>query len=114
MVPGKYNMLCPQGATFTKQLTYSIDDVPVNLTGYTARMQVRETHASAIVIVELTTENSLISLGGSLGTINLTIPATTTEDFLAKDYVYDLELVSGGNVYRIIEGKFTVTPEVTR
>jgi hypothetical protein len=33
---------------------------------------------------------------------------------LAKDYVYDLELVSGGNVYRIIEGKFTVTPEVTR
>jgi hypothetical protein len=114
MVPGKYNMVCPQGATFVKQLTYSIDDVPVNLTGYTARMQVRETHSSTTIVVELTTENTLITLGGSLGTINLTIPATTTEDILAKDYVYDLELVSGGNVYRIIEGKFIVTPEVTR
>lgn len=114
MVPGKYNMVCPQGATFTKQLTYTIDDVPVNLTGYTARMQVRDTHSSTAIVVELTTENTRISLGGSLGTIMLTIPASVTTDIAAKEYVYDLELVSGTNVYRIVEGKFLVTPEVTR
>lgn len=114
MVPGKYNMVCPQGATFTKQMTYNIDDVPVNLTGYTARMQVRENHASATVIVELTTENTRITLGGALGTILLTIPASITEDLVPKEYVYDLELISGTNVYRLVEGKFLVTPEVTR
>lgn len=114
MVPGKYNIICPQGATFVKQLTYTIDDVPVNLTGYTARMQVRESHSSAVIIVELTTENGRISLGGSAGTVNLLIDAITTAGIDDKEYVYDLELISGGNVYRIIEGKFIVTPEVTR
>lgn len=114
MVPGKYNMVCPQGSTFIKQLTYAIDGVPVNLTGYTAKMQVRESHASPVVIVDLTTENSGITLGGSLGTITLTISAAVTEALVSKEYVYDLELISGANVYRLVEGKFLVTPEVTR
>jgi molybdopterin-binding protein len=114
MVPGRYDMVCPQGSTFTKQLTYTIDDVPVNLTGYTARMQVREKHESKTFVVELTTENGRITLGGSLGTIDLEIPASATTAIIAKDYVYDLEVVAGSNVYRLIEGKFIVTPEVTR
>jgi hypothetical protein len=114
MTPGKYNMICPQGATFAKQLTYAIDDVPVDLTSYTARMQVREKHTSKTVIVSLTTENSGIALGDDEGTIDLYISDETTTTITAKDYVYDLELVSGGEVYRLLEGKFIVTPEVTR
>lgn len=115
MTPGKYNMLCPQGATFFKQITYTIDDVPVNLTGYIARMQVRETYSSPNFIVELTTENGGIALGAALGTIELVIDSADTTLFLPREYVYDLELVSGGGeVYRLIEGKFVVTPEVTR
>jgi len=114
MTPGKYNMICPQGSTFAKQLTYAIDGDPVDLTTYTARMQVREKHTSKIAVVSLTTENGGIVLGDDEGTINLYIPDEETSTISAKNYVYDLELVSSGEVYRILEGKFVVTPEVTR
>lgn len=114
MLPGKYNMVCPQGATFSKQLTYTIDSVPVDLTTYTARMQVREKYTSKTAIVNLTTENGGIVLGGTLGTIDLYIADEVTQLFIAKEYVYDLELVSATEVYRLIQGKFIVTPEVTR
>lgn len=107
-------MLCPQGSTFSKQLAYTIDNNPVNLTGYTARMQVREKHTSVNTVVNINTSNGGIVLGGVSGTIQLNISSTTTALILAKDYVYDLELVSGGNVYRLVEGKFIVTAEVTR
>jgi hypothetical protein len=114
MIPGKYNMVCPQGSTFNKQLTYSINDVVVNLTGYTARMQVREKHTSTALQLSLTTENGGILLGGALGTITVKTTATATGALIAKDYVYDLEILSGSTVTRIIEGKFIVTPEVTK
>jgi len=114
MTPGKYNMICPQGATFAKQLTYAIDGDPVDLTTYTARMQVREKHTSKTAVVSLTTENGGIALGDDEGTIDLYIADENTANISAKDYVYDLELISSGEVYRLLEGKFIVTPEVTR
>lgn len=114
MTPGKYNMICPQGATFAKQLTYRIDDIPVDLTGWTARMQVREKHTSKTATISINTENGGISLGDSAGTIDLYISDSDTSTISAKDYVYDIELISGAEVYRLLEGKFIVTPEVTR
>lgn len=114
MIPGKYNMVCPQGSTFSQQLTYTIDDVAVDLTGYTARMKVKEKHTSTTTKLDLTTENGRIVLGDALGTIDLTVSAGDTAAITAKEYVYDLELVSSSNIVtRIIEGKFIVTPEVT-
>lgn len=114
MTPGKYNMICPQGATFTKRLTWTIGDVPVDLTGYTARMQARISYSTKCdPLFNLTTENSGISLDDE-GNIDLLISADDTSTFPAKEYVYDLELVSNLDVYRIVEGKFIVTPEVTR
>ena len=114
MIPGKYNMVCPQGSTFNQVLTYSINSVLVNLTGYTARMQVRERYSSSVKQLDLTTLNGGIVLGGALGTITINATATQTAAIIAKEYVYDLELVSGSTVKRIIEGKFIVTPEVTK
>lgn len=114
MIPGKYNMVCPQGSTFMQQLTYSINDVPVDLTTYTARMQVREKYTSKTSIIDLNTENGGITLGGASGTIDIYISSSVTELIVAKDYVYDLELISSSIVTRLIEGKFSITPEVTR
>jgi len=51
-------MICPQGATFSKRLTWSINDVPVDLTGYTAKMQARDSYgAICTAVVDITTEN---------------------------------------------------------
>lgn len=112
MGTAKYNMICAQGATFTKRLTWSINDVAVDLTGYTSRMQARDKHGGSCLVVDLTTENGGITLDDD-GNIDLLIDSGVTELIKAKDYVYDLELDSGSEVYRIIEGKFIVTPEVT-
>lgn len=110
---GTYNILADQGATFTRTLTY-LDNAgaPVNLTGYTAKMQVRPTIGSSTVLVELSTANGRITLGGALGTIALNAPASAM-GFEAGTYVYDLEITSGANTTRIIMGSFTNRPEVT-
>lgn len=115
MRPGKYNFVCPQGTTFAKQLSYLIDSVPVDLTGYTARMQVREKPSSPVKILDLNTQNGGIELGGPSGSISINVSASTTESIVPKTYVYDLEIVSSENfVIRLIEGQFIVSPEVTR
>jgi hypothetical protein len=113
MKPGKYNFVCPQGSTFSKTLTWTIDNNPVNLQGYSARMQVRQKYSSKVANVDINTENGGISLDDK-GNINLFISALETENIYAREYLYDLELVIGSEVTRIIEGKFIVTPEVTR
>ena len=107
-------MICPQGATFTQRLTWTIDDVPVNLFGYTARMQAKPSYTTKCSpILNITTENGGISVDDE-GNIDLLIEASETENFIPKEYVYDLELMTGSEVYRLVEGKFIVTPEVTK
>jgi len=114
MIPGKYNIVCPQGSTYVQQFTYAINNEPVDLTGYSARMQVREKYISKTAIISLDSTDGIV-LGGEAGTIDVEISSIVTELVPAKDYVYDLELVSSGNVVtRLIEGKFIVTPEVTK
>jgi hypothetical protein len=115
MNPGLVNLVCPQGATFQKVLTYKIGRSPVNITGWTARMQVRENYESDSILLDITTANNGITLGGVTGTVTLNASSATTSGFRAGVYVYDLELISAnGTVIRLIEGRFTVTPEVTR
>jgi hypothetical protein len=78
-------------------------------------MQVRSTAASSTIVLELTTANSRITLGGTAGTVDLLVAANVTAALTPGLYVYDLELVSGGGeVTRLIEGNFNVKAEVTR
>ena len=108
--------LCiPQGATFSRVIKWKADGSLVNLTGYIARAQIRPTAASATTTLSLTTENTRIALGGTAGTITLSISATDTAALTAGRYVYDLELVSaGGIVTRLLQGIVTVSANVTR
>ena len=75
MTPGRYNFTCPQGTTLRTILTYKLDETPVDITGYSARLQVRETYESDEYIIELTNTNGGITLGGSAGTISSSIKA---------------------------------------
>jgi len=116
MPAGIYNIVCEQGATFRRELVWrDSSEQPVNLQGYTARMQVRPNIKSAIVLVDLTTENARLVLDAADGKVTMTLSATTTATFTPKQYVYDLELVAGNEeVTRLLQGTFTVVPEVTR
>jgi hypothetical protein len=115
--PARYDMTIFQGADFERVLTWSLGEpaVLVNLTGYSARMQLRTYKGSPDVIAELTTDNGSIVLGGAAGTINLDLPATQTEELTPNQYAYDLEVIApSGFVTRLIEGFVNVDPEVTR
>lgn len=112
----RYDLEIKQGATLSLTATWKDSTgTAVNLTGYTARMQVRATYDSSSTILSLTS-GSGITLGGSAGTIAITASATTTAALSAPwSGVWDLELVSGGGeVTRLLEGAATVSPEVTR
>jgi LEA14-like dessication related protein len=115
-IAGTYNITCQQGATLKRTITWrNPNKTPINVTGYTARMHVRSTVDASTTALELTTENSRITLGGALGTVTLNVNATTTANLTPAIYVYDLELISGGGeVNRVIEGNFVVKAEVTR
>lgn len=88
---------------------------PVDLAGYTARMQIREKLDSSTVIKELTTENSGITVSNTGKYIQIDITATDTAAFTFSSAVYSLELISsGGKVTQLANGTLTLVKEVTR
>lgn len=106
-----------QGATLRKRFVWRSGPLaaPVDLTGYSARMQIRSSAASATVLASLTTADASITLGGTAGTIDLHITAAQTAAFTWTTGVWDLELESPtGDVRRLLSGTAEVTPEVTR
>lgn len=116
-VAGQYNIVADQGATFTRTVTWlDANSQPVDLTGYSARMQVRQRYVSTSTVLSLTsTPAAGITLGTTNGQITIQVSATSTAAVAAGEYRYDLELVSGsGVVTRLLMGSFTVRAEVTR
>jgi hypothetical protein len=112
---GFYNITAEQGATLSRTITWrDTNGQPINLTNYTARMQVRSDYESTTVILDFTTQNGAITLGGVLGTITITASAEAMSAVSSGSYVYDLELVFGSVVTRLIQGTFAVNVEVTR
>lgn len=116
MTAGIYNATIDQGATWSVTITYENPaGTPVNLTGYTAAMQIRQQYSSDVADLTLTTANGGISITGATGKVVVNMTAAQTRDLEEGYYVYDLELTStGGIVTRLIQGQFTVAPEVTR
>ena len=107
---GNYDIVIEQGATFSLAITVT----GIDLTTYTARGQGRTTHASADKAFTLSTAIAY-SLPNSTITVSLTATQTTALTGPSNG-VYDVEYVSssGTVVTRILEGTYTITPEVTR
>ena len=114
MTAGIYNFTIDQGSTWTLQLVYNDPQgAPINLTGYTAKMQVRRKFDSATAVLTLSTSNGGISITGNTGTINLIATDEQTGVIEGGLYVYDLELENGGAITRLIQGQVTISPQVT-
>jgi len=111
---GSYDFTIEQGATFNLLMTWKIDNIAVNLSGYTARLQARIDVDEVDTILSLTT-GSGITLGGAAGTITLDQSASQTAVLPKGEYVYDLELQSSsGVVTRLLQGELNISAEVTR
>jgi hypothetical protein len=89
-------------------------NTPVDLAGYTARMQIRGSLDSANVIQELTTANGGVILDNTLKTITILLTATQTAALTFNSAVYSLELVTTADVYTFCTGSLTLVKEITR
>jgi len=110
---GVYNIKADQGSTFSFTFTVKTNGVVWDLSSYSARMQVRASAQSTTKVLDLVSTTN-ISLT-SLGVVTITVNATNMANVVSGNYVYDIEIESGsGIVTRLLQGKFVVTPEVTR
>jgi hypothetical protein len=107
---GNYNIVAEQGATFNFNFRVETDDVPWNLTGYSFAMQVRRSGSANTTLLNITSATL-----SALGQVSVTVSAATMNTIPAGRWVYDIELTSsGGEVTRILQGRFIVSSQVTR
>jgi|TARA_B110000259_G_C13910429_1_gene360673 hypothetical protein len=111
MAAGTYNFTIEQGATFTRLLTLKENESVMNLAGYSAASQLRQTHDTSTVSGTITASVT----NASAGQLTLSMTSSATGAMEEGMYVYDVEITaSSGAVTRILQGKVTLTPQVTR
>lgn len=130
----KHNIDIRQGETFSFVYTYKDSaGSPINLTGFTGRMSVKRDRRSTNSVFFSTGSDAIggtMTLGGSAGTITLTMTAAQTDamdltDWWSRDepelplnpsrcYLYDLEIVSAaGAVTRVLQGEIKLWRSIT-
>jgi hypothetical protein len=125
MAAGKYSFTVEQGSTFERQLTYQDSNgVPIDLTSYSARMQIRPSPGSPTLYLTLSSslrpDGTGLNMNGltgvnptTSGTIGIVISAATSSLLTFDEAAYDLEIYSASYASRIIEGKVKLSKEVT-
>lgn len=133
MAAGKYSFIIEQGATLNLELQYK-DSVgePISLAGYEGAMQIRSNYSgSGTTYLTLTSSlgdvynfnssSAFLSFSGSNGTTSVTSGSigiyagwATTQDltFTGNAY-YDIELTSGSEKIRLLEGQVQLSKQVT-
>lgn len=134
MSAGKYSFTIEQGATLDFEIQYKDSNGnPIDLTGYTGAMQIRSnysgsgttylTFTSSLADLTPTKTSSSIFLcfAGSnqikpatSGSIGIYAGWTATEGLSFTDQAYyDLEITSGSIRTRILEGRVSLSKQVT-
>jgi len=126
MAAGKYNFIVEQGATTDFEIQWNDSNgQPVDLSYYTARMQIRSNYGSTGTLYlslssTLDADGTGLNLSGSnsakpptSGSIGLIISAEKSDTFTFGEALYDLELVSGSYVTRLLEGRIKLKQNVT-
>lgn len=120
VTPASINFSLYQGATFSEPVTLKDSSgTPLDLTGYSARLQARREISDTTPVFSLDSTTGGIVLGGTAGTITLSMPAAATAalpvDWDGEYWVHDLLLTDGsGNVQRTYQGVIIASPGVTR
>ena len=127
MAAGKYNFIIEQGATLNLNVQWKDEnDDPISLEGCHARMQIRPEIHSSTVVLSLTSSyfdscGTGLNLSGSdgitpvqSGSIGILISAQSSSMLDFGDAYYDLEVVNGCEVTRLLEGKVKLSKNVTK
>lgn len=112
ILPAAVNYTLLQGDTWLPgTITADIGGTPIDLSGYTAKMEIRP-NLSGDPIKTLT-NGAGITLS-ALGVITITMTAAETNAIPAGEYLYDLQMTSGVGVVRTYSsGTITITTDIT-
>ena len=131
MAAGIYNFIIEQGTTVQFRIDYKdSNNQPVDLSGYTGRMQIRNAPKGNVLYANLSTVTGSCGTGLnftpeingvtqplSSGSIEIVISAASSSAFNFDQAYYDLELVTSDltceYVSRILQGKVKLSKEVT-
>jgi hypothetical protein len=107
-----------QGADFNRVYTCTDPDtgVVINLTGWTAKAQIRSFKLAATVLHEMTSAAGTILLGSD-GKVTFKIPGATSAawTWIAAEAVKDCLLTGPtGQLIRLVDGEVQVSPSTTR
>jgi len=112
MSAARYNLVIDQGSDFAINFTVKDNGSAKDLTGYSARAQMRTSKTATSVAATFTCTIST----PSTGTVTMALPNATSSALTAGTYVYDLEIFTANDatVTRLIQGSVDLTQEVTR
>jgi len=109
-----YNTVIDQGADWFVNFTYqNPNGTPINITGYSAALQVRTSPLARTTVLSLT-NGSGITITGASGLLAVHATAAQTGAIAPGTYAYDLEITGSGIVTRLVQGTIQVSPQVTR
>lgn len=109
MSAASYDIVVERYAAYRQEFVYKDSDgVPVDVTGMTAKMQVRSRMGSVTKLLEFTDGDGIML--GAGGSVVIEADEATTSQWDFKDAVYDIKL----DDERWLEGDFRVKPGVTR
>ncbi len=117
MSAGTYNTIIDQGADWFLNIVYeNPNGTPINITNYSAALQVRTSPLAKTSVLTLTTQNGGLVITGALGKIAAHATAAQTSTITNGKYAYDLEITApiSNVVTRLIQGTIQVSPQVTR
>ena len=106
------NLTVDQGTNFTSTIQVEGgNSLPFDLTGYTARGQIRKNYKSTTHVSFSTSINN-----PTKGEINVSLTAIQTAGMKPGRFVYDIEIVESNtnSITRVVEGQVEVTPRVTQ
>ena len=112
-----FNITIKQGADFVLAAEWQDSDLnPIDITGFSIRMQARVHVAAPGTFLDMNTGNGQIVItDAAAGKFELRLTNVETAAMGLLSGVYDLEIVSpSGTVDRVLEGSIAVSPEVTR
>ena len=112
MSAANHDLVIDQGSTFVIDLTIKESGTLKNLTGFSARAQLRTTKTASAVAASFTCTIT----NPTSGVVKMELPATTSTALAAGVYFFDLEIHTANDaiVKRLIEGTATINQEVTR
>lgn len=114
MAAANYNFTLEQGVPLSKTILLKNSDNSVkDLTGFTAKMQLKQYTSHPDVLLELSTTNSKLVIDTVAGGVTMVFSPTDTASLAFSEVNYDLFMYNGADTFRAIEGKITVKEAVT-